>query len=123
MVGEDLVVVQGTVFGSARMWLTDGLTSWAPDDVGNVEALRLSSTARIPATSTGSHRGFAFPLPHLRPVSVGSHLEVARMSRAAKITLGVSILSSAFIIWGVHHLQVTEREVCAASQRFSSRKV
>ncbi|KAI0653169.1 hypothetical protein C8Q70DRAFT_885695, partial [Cubamyces menziesii] len=32
------------------------------------------------------------------------------MSRAAKITLTVSVLGSALIIWGVHHLQEQERE-------------
>ncbi|KAI0731373.1 hypothetical protein C8Q76DRAFT_718641 [Earliella scabrosa] len=32
------------------------------------------------------------------------------MSRAAKITLGSAVLGSAFIIWGVHHLQIRERE-------------
>ncbi|RPD64184.1 hypothetical protein L226DRAFT_569654 [Lentinus tigrinus ALCF2SS1-7] len=32
------------------------------------------------------------------------------MSRAAKITLGAAIMGSALIIWGVHHLQLTERE-------------
>ena len=33
------------------------------------------------------------------------------MSRAAKITLGAALVTSALIVWGVHHLQVTEREV------------
>ncbi|OSD04845.1 hypothetical protein PYCCODRAFT_1433187 [Trametes coccinea BRFM310] len=32
------------------------------------------------------------------------------MSRAAKITLGLSVVGSAFIVWGVHHLQTQERE-------------
>ncbi|KAI0369135.1 hypothetical protein BV20DRAFT_946685 [Pilatotrama ljubarskyi] len=32
------------------------------------------------------------------------------MSRAAKLTLGASILGSALIIWGVHFLQERERE-------------
>ncbi|KAM5534630.1 hypothetical protein V8D89_011642 [Ganoderma adspersum] len=32
------------------------------------------------------------------------------MSRAAKFTLGVALCSSALIVWGVHHLQMTERE-------------
>ncbi|KAI0687149.1 hypothetical protein C8T65DRAFT_676463 [Cerioporus squamosus] len=32
------------------------------------------------------------------------------MSRAAKITLGAAIFGSAFIVWGVHHLQIQERE-------------
>ncbi|KAI0741631.1 hypothetical protein C8Q80DRAFT_1274027 [Daedaleopsis nitida] len=32
------------------------------------------------------------------------------MSRAAKFTLGVAVLGSALIIWGVHHLQIQERE-------------
>ena len=36
------------------------------------------------------------------------------MSRAAKITLTASVLGSALIIWGVHHLQEQEREVCCA---------
>ncbi len=33
------------------------------------------------------------------------------MSRAAKFTLGAALCSSALIVWGVHHLQMTEREV------------
>ncbi|KAH9893522.1 hypothetical protein C8Q73DRAFT_648363 [Cubamyces lactineus] len=32
------------------------------------------------------------------------------MSRAAKLTLTASVLGSALIIWGVHHLQEQERE-------------
>ncbi|KAI8989215.1 hypothetical protein BD414DRAFT_486416 [Trametes punicea] len=32
------------------------------------------------------------------------------MSRAAKVTLGLSVLGSALIVWGVHHLQEKERE-------------
>ncbi|KAI0642109.1 hypothetical protein C8Q79DRAFT_275334 [Trametes meyenii] len=32
------------------------------------------------------------------------------MSRAAKVTLGASILGSALIIWGVHFMQNRERE-------------
>ncbi|GBE86352.1 hypothetical protein BKA93DRAFT_775721 [Sparassis latifolia] len=32
------------------------------------------------------------------------------MSRAAKATLIGSVFASAFIIWGVHHLQTRERE-------------
>lgn len=34
------------------------------------------------------------------------------MSRAAKFTLGVSVLGSALVIWGVHFMQQQEREVC-----------
>ncbi|KZT70777.1 hypothetical protein DAEQUDRAFT_667254 [Daedalea quercina L-15889] len=32
------------------------------------------------------------------------------MSRAAKITLASSLLASAVVIWGVHFLQIRERE-------------
>ncbi|KAI0766682.1 hypothetical protein BD413DRAFT_605820 [Trametes elegans] len=32
------------------------------------------------------------------------------MSRAAKFTLGVSVLGSALVIWGVHFMQQQERE-------------
>ncbi|EJF64081.1 hypothetical protein DICSQDRAFT_54204 [Dichomitus squalens LYAD-421 SS1] len=31
------------------------------------------------------------------------------MSRAAKFTLGAAIFTSVLVVWGVHHLQVTER--------------
>ncbi|TBU47550.1 hypothetical protein BD309DRAFT_951757 [Dichomitus squalens] len=31
------------------------------------------------------------------------------MSRAAKFTLGTAIFTSVLVVWGVHHLQVTER--------------
>lgn len=33
------------------------------------------------------------------------------MSRAAKVTLAASIVVSAGIVWGVHFMQVQEREV------------
>ncbi|KAI1793496.1 hypothetical protein LXA43DRAFT_218276 [Ganoderma leucocontextum] len=35
---------------------------------------------------------------------------VIAMSRVAKFTLGAAVFSSALIVWGVHHLQMTERE-------------
>lgn len=36
------------------------------------------------------------------------------MSRAAKVTLGVATAVSALTVWGVHYMQVQEREVRAA---------
>ena len=53
-------------------------------------------------------QGAALCSPILQLQLVGSGL---RMSRAAKITLGVSVVACVGTIWGVHYMQRREREV------------
>ena len=50
--------------------------------------------------------------PHHRFSFLPSTRDAGIMSRAAKFTLGASILGTVCIITGVHYLQIKEREVC-----------
>ena len=50
--------------------------------------------------------------PHPRFLFLPSTLNAGIMSRAAKFTLGASIVGTVCIITGVHYLQIKEREVC-----------
>ena len=78
---------------------------------------RFLSLFVAPAAAPCASLPHPFGQPHLCPTLLASRTQglltgiICVMSRAAKITLGASILGSALIIWGVHHLQTSEREV------------